>query len=164
MARRRSIGAGLVVAGAAVLGMTALTPPARAGVAVAEGTTATCTMDVGSVTASGDHTKHRVTAGTPPTMTVVPNQSGTGVYSPGQVRLSSTFVAQPELGLWYIVGWVVQGDVLSRSSYVLQNLGMYLDRLNRSGSVVVGRTSRRSTRPSWSRWSTDRRCGPRSTD
>jgi hypothetical protein len=99
-----------LVAGAALLLTTALTPPAQARVATAEGSAATCTLDVGSVTAAGDHTKHRVTAGTPPTMTVVPNQSGSAVYTPGQVRLSSTVLAAPEFGMWTVVGWVVQGD------------------------------------------------------
>jgi hypothetical protein len=61
-----------VMAGAAILLMTALTPPVHARVATAEGSAAACSMDVGSVTAAGDHTYRRVTAGTPPTIAAVP--------------------------------------------------------------------------------------------
>ncbi|NIK55408.1 hypothetical protein [Kribbella shirazensis] len=111
--------AGLMV-GMAVLLTTAITPPAQARVATAGGTAVTCTMDVGSVTASGDHTYRRVTAGTPPTMAVVPNRVAKGVYAPGQVRLSSTFVNEPDVAAtFHISGWVVQGSALYRSSYSL---------------------------------------------
>jgi len=111
--------AGLAAA-AAVLLTTALTPPAQAQVATAEGTAATCTMDVGSVTTAGDHTYRRITAGSPPTIAAIPRRVATGVYAPGQVRLSSTFVNEPDLGDQFgIVGWVVQGGVLYRSSYQL---------------------------------------------
>ncbi|MFG1819180.1 hypothetical protein ACGFIF_35835 [Kribbella sp. NPDC049174] len=70
------------------------------------------------MTAAGDHTYRRVSAGSPPTMVVVPGRVGTGIYSAGQVRLSTTFVAEPDLGtFWHIVGWVVQGGALYRSGY-----------------------------------------------
>lgn len=72
MSRPSIIRAGLLTAGAAVLLTTALTPPAQAQVATPEGTAATCTKDVGSVTAAGDHTYRRITAGKPPTIAVVP--------------------------------------------------------------------------------------------
>ena len=67
MSRPSSIRFGLV-AGAAVLLTTAFTSPAQARVTTAEGTAVTCTMDVGTVTATGDHTYHHITAGSPPTV------------------------------------------------------------------------------------------------
>lgn len=106
------------VAGAVVL-MAVVTTPGNAKVVVAEGPTAACTVDVGSVTAAGDHTFNRITAGRPPTMTVVPRRAATGVYAPGQVRLSTTLVNHPDGFGSAIVGWVVQGAVLYRSSYSL---------------------------------------------
>jgi hypothetical protein len=109
-----------VMAGAAILLMTALTPPVHARVATAEGSAAACSMDVGSVTAAGDHTYRRVTAGTPPTIAAVPQMRvAAGVYAPGP-RLSTTFVNQPDIGaVFYIAGWVVQGSALYRSTYSL---------------------------------------------
>ncbi|WP_433164030.1 hypothetical protein [Kribbella sp. CA-247076] len=79
-----------------------------------------CSMHVGTVTAGGDHTNHLVTAGSPPTMTVVLNRTASAVYAPGQVRLSSTFVAEPDIAAsWHIRGWVVQGGALYSSGYAL---------------------------------------------
>jgi hypothetical protein len=116
------------MAGAAILITTAITPPAVAQVTAAEGTAAACTMDVGSVTAAGDHTYRRITAGAPPSMAVVPVLAGTGVYAPGQVRLSTTFLNEPDASGSAIAGWVVQGDTLYRSVYSLQiSTGQYSD-------------------------------------
>ncbi len=127
MSRRTMIRTGLVLAGAAVLTTTALTPPAGAGEAVAEGSTVACTMDVGSVTAAGDHTYRRITAGAPSTMTVVPARAGTGVYAPGQVRLSTSFINTRDASGTLALGWVVLGDTLYRSDYLLElSLGQYL--------------------------------------
>ncbi|MFD3404642.1 hypothetical protein ACFWUU_28395 [Kribbella sp. NPDC058693] len=123
MSRPRTTRAGLA-AGAALLLMTALLPPAQAATTTAA---VTCTIDIGSVTATGDHTYREISATNPPTVQALPNRAGLGVYPPGSVRLSSTFVDQPEFGQWFAVGWVIQGDVLSRSSYVLQPPAGYLD-------------------------------------
>jgi hypothetical protein len=108
-----------LAATAAVLLTTALTPPAQAQVATAEGTAATCTMDAGSVTAAGNHTYRRITAGSPPTIAAVPQMRvTTGVYAPGQVRLSTSFLNEPDTGaVFYIAGYVVQGGTLYRSTY-----------------------------------------------
>jgi hypothetical protein len=112
--------AGLVMAGAAILITTAITPPAAARVTAAEGTAAACTLDVGSVTEAGDHTYRQITAGAPPTIKVVPARAGAAVYAPGQVRLSSTFVNIRDILGTGVRGWVVQGDALYRSHYLLE--------------------------------------------
>ena len=84
-------------------------------------------MDVGSVTAAGDHTFKTITAGAPPTVKAVPVRAGTGVYAPGQVRLSSSFVNQRDSTGTLVVGWAVLGDVLYRSDYLLElTFGQYL--------------------------------------
>lgn len=119
--------AGLLV-GVAVLLTTAITPPAQAALTTAEGTAASCTIEMGSVTAAGDHTDRKITAGTPPIVQAFPKHVGTKVYPPGTVRLTSSFVHDTEAGLVTVVGWVVQGDVLSRSSYTVEpTLGSYTD-------------------------------------
>lgn len=123
MSRGSIARAGLALAGMAALMVAAVTPSATARTTTAQQTAATCTLDIGSVTASGEHTARRVTAGTPSTVKDVPNRPspGAAVYTPGTVRLSSTFVNEPEQGLfWGIGGWVVQGDVLSFSRYDLR--------------------------------------------
>ncbi|MEI8411351.1 MULTISPECIES: hypothetical protein [unclassified Kribbella] len=126
MSQPSTMRAGLV-AGAAILLTTAFLPPAQARVGTAEGMAATCTMDVGSVTAAGGHTYRRVMAGAPPTVTPVANRAGAAIYPPGAVRLSTTFVNQPDVGLSHIGGWVVQGDALYRSSYTLDSVGRLTD-------------------------------------
>ncbi|WP_410786885.1 hypothetical protein [Kribbella sp. C-35] len=118
MSRPSTKGAGLL-AGVAVLLTTAITPPAQGRVVTAERAAVTCTMDVGSVTAGGDHTYRRITAGTPPTMSTVLNRAGTGLYPAGNVRASTTFVNQTESTVTYVGGWVLQGDSLYRSTYDL---------------------------------------------
>ena len=70
-------------------------------------------------------------------MKAVPNAAGTGVYKPGQVRLSSTFVNQGDAAGTAVVGWAVLGDVLYRSDYELRiGTGQYQQqpRLIRIGS------------------------------
>lgn len=121
---RPSITRACLAAGAALLLMTAFLPSAQASTTTAA---VTCTIDVGSVTAAGDHSYREISAGTPPSVRALPDRAGPGVYPPGTVRLSSTFVDEPEIGQWTAVGWVVQGDVLSRSSYTLQPPVGYAD-------------------------------------
>ena len=128
MSRRGMMRAGLALAGATVLTTAVLAPSGSARVVGAEGAAFACIMEVGSVTAGGDHTFKTVTAGAPPTVTLVPKRAGTGVYAPGQVRLSTTFVNEPDAIGSAIAGWVVQGDALYRSGYSLQiGTGFYLD-------------------------------------
>jgi hypothetical protein len=74
-------------------------------------------MDLGSVTAGGDHRSHRITANSPPTRT------NDHVVAPGlfkdQVRLSGAMFASQEPGGLFIGGHVIIGATLARSGYTL---------------------------------------------
>ena len=107
MNRRRFAAA---LAGTVALGGAVLAPSAHATGAGTQNATAACTEDVGSVTAAGAHTGATVTAGTPPT-TSAPGSTA-GVFKPGQVRLSTTFVSEPSTGGVDRSGYVVEGDGL----------------------------------------------------
>jgi hypothetical protein len=102
----------LAIAGTAVLAVAGFSAPADAAV---EGSAAACELTVGSVTAAGAHASSWVTATTPPTMRY--SGGGAGVYQPGQVRLSTTFIREPNIAGTDIYGWVVQGDSLYSSYY-----------------------------------------------
>ena len=121
---RPSITRACLAAGAALLLTTAFLPPAQAATTTAA---VTCEINAGSVTATGDHTFRRITATTPPTVQAFPTRVGKGVYAPGEVRLSSTFLEDSEVGFFTAVGWVVRGDVLSRTDYTVEpTLGSYI--------------------------------------
>jgi hypothetical protein len=148
--KRLKVGWGLL--GAAVLtGAAALVVPTQAGVAAAEGTAAACSLMAEAVTATGDDTESVVTASTPPskrlTSTVV------GVYQPGQVRLATTFVHEPDIPGMDVSGWVVQGDGLYFSAYLATYEGTpWQQRLIRIGggwanftALEVSQTIGRST-------------------
>jgi hypothetical protein len=86
-------------------------------------------MFPGSVTPAGVQTTAEVTAGTPPTMTG-PSAVGPAAFPPGQVRLSSTFEAEPNVAGIDRTGYVVQGDALYRRSY---NANAGIDQTKRIG-------------------------------
>ncbi|TCC52931.1 hypothetical protein E0H75_04080 [Kribbella capetownensis] len=105
------------LAGAALLtGAAAVVVPAQAGVAAAEGTAAACSLMTEAVTAPGDAMESVVTASTPPSKQLT--STVTGVYQPGQVRLATTVVHEPDIPGIEVSGWVVQGDGLYFSAYV----------------------------------------------
>jgi len=68
-----------------------------------------------SVTATGADAAGVVTATRPPSK----GSSGStaGIYKPGQVRLATTFIHEPNIAGVDVSGWVVQGDSLYFSSY-----------------------------------------------
>ncbi|MFI5691554.1 hypothetical protein ACIA58_06920 [Kribbella sp. NPDC051586] len=110
---RRKFAAAL--AGAVALSGAVLAPSAHATGAGTQSATAACGQVVGSVTAAGAHTGATVMAGTPPT-TGAPGSTA-GVFKPGQVRLSTTFVSEPSTGGVDRSGYVVEGDSLYYRSY-----------------------------------------------
>ncbi|WP_238162811.1 hypothetical protein [Kribbella capetownensis] len=99
-----------VLAAAAVLGA-----PAEAGVAAMEGAAAACSLVAESITATGTDAGSVITATTPPSK----RATGTtpGIFEPGQVRLATTFIHEPNIAGVDVSGWVVQGDGLYRSFY-----------------------------------------------
>jgi hypothetical protein len=105
--KRRSISH--LLAGAAALTATALTVPAHATGATAEGAVDACRVYEGSVTADGAHN------GGPTTTT--PGGSTLGVFEPGKVRLSTTFTTYSHVLGADISGWVVHGDSLYERRY-----------------------------------------------
>jgi hypothetical protein len=86
-------------------------------------------MFPGAVTPAGVQTTAEVTAGTPPTMTG-PSAVGPAAFPPGQVRLSSTFEAEPNVAGVDRTGFVVQGDALYLRSY---NANAGIDQAKRIG-------------------------------
>jgi hypothetical protein len=114
------------LAGAVVLTAAAFVPSAEATeTAAAEA----CSMNPGSVTPAGTQTGAKITAGTPPTMTT-PGTVGPPVFPAGQVRLSSTFEAEPNVAGVDRSGYVVQGDSLYFRSY---NFNAGIDETSRIG-------------------------------
>jgi len=102
------------LAGAAALTATAFTTPGYATGATAEGTAGACSLGTESITATGGDTGSMVTATKPPSQ-----DSGTtaGIFQPGQVRLASNFIHEPNIAGMDVSGWVIQGDTLYYSSY-----------------------------------------------
>ncbi|TDO56641.1 hypothetical protein EV651_11228 [Kribbella sp. VKM Ac-2571] len=103
------------LAGAAVLALTSLAASPAA--ATPSGATAACMVNVGSVTGDGGQTYRTVTSTTPPT--AGPQRTTTGVFQPGAVRLSSTFIdsANPMVPGSARNGFVVIGDSLYTRGY-----------------------------------------------
>jgi hypothetical protein len=111
-------------AGGAALAAAALTPAAAQG-AVTPGTTAqrsaaACEIWQGSVTATGQHTFSEPTATTPPTVTH--RKTISGVFKPGQVRLSARMTNEPDTAGPSRYGYVVIGDGLYWSNYSVNEI------------------------------------------
>jgi hypothetical protein len=107
--------AGLVLAAAV---------PANA--AAAEAASPVCTVWQGSVTADGGHGKLGVRATVPPS--TVNDPVTTGVYKPGQVRLSARQTEEPMPQGAQRGGYVVIGDALYWSVYVTDTNGHVIDK------------------------------------
>ena len=110
---------GSVVLSAAALLAVGLFPGAADAVTTTSGDASAgkCTMDLGSVTAGGDHRSQRITANSPPTRT------NDRVVAPGlfddQVRLSGSMFTSPTPGGVYVAGHVIIGGTLTYSGYTL---------------------------------------------
>lgn len=109
---------GSVVLSAAALLAVGLLPGAADAVTTTAGDASAgkCTMDLGSVTAGGDHRSQRITANSPPTRT------NGGVVAPGlfkdPVRLSSSMFTSPDPAGVYVGGHVIMGGKMAYSGYV----------------------------------------------
>ncbi|MGW5191579.1 hypothetical protein ACWEOO_20185 [Kribbella sp. NPDC004138] len=109
--KRRSTFACL--AGTVALTAATFVPTAHA---APQAATEACTLGLGSVDAAGAQTSAGVTAGMPPTMKG-PTAVDEPVFPPGKVRLSSTWVTEPNVAGFDRSGYVVQGDALYRYFY-----------------------------------------------
>ncbi len=109
--KRRSTFACL--AGTVALTAAAFVPTAHA---VPQAATEACWVSLGSVDPAGAQTGASVTAGKPPTMKG-PSPVDEPVFPPGQVRLSSTWVTEPNVAGFDRSGYVVRGDALYRYFY-----------------------------------------------
>jgi hypothetical protein len=79
-------------------------------------TTAACSLVLGSVTSGGDHTRQSIISTSPPA-TSARETVAEGLFADGEVRLSSYYVAEPDIPGLDISGLVVQGNHLYSSSY-----------------------------------------------
>ncbi|NIK54340.1 hypothetical protein [Kribbella shirazensis] len=97
-------------------------PPAQAsttGQATPARTTAkavVCGINVGAVTAAGDHVTETYAATRPPTQTAY-QMGPRAFYPPGQARLSSTFLTFGDALETQVVGYLTLGDSMYSSSY-----------------------------------------------
>ena len=109
------------LAGAAVLAVALGSTVAPAN-AESSAATATCTLDLGSVTAAGAQTTRTITATSP--ITVSPVKSVPGVYPAGSVQHISTFrdIPAPQAGRARS-GLVVMGGALYNTTYNLNSNG-----------------------------------------
>src|SRR5437773_7299626 len=89
----------LALAGGTALAAAALTPTGAQGAATlgntAQRAAAACSIWLGSVTPEGAHTSSRVVATAPPSVQGLLTTQY--VFGPGQVRLSSRFVSEPDI-------------------------------------------------------------------
>jgi hypothetical protein len=116
--------------GGLALLMTALAtgPPAQAsttGQAAPVPTTAqavVCGINVGAVTAAGDHVTETYTATKPPTQTAY-QQGPRAFYPPGQAHLSSTFLTFRDALETQVSGYLTLGDAMYSSSYFKTTAG-----------------------------------------
>jgi hypothetical protein len=101
-------------------GVLALTLGLGAGVpaqaATSAATAATCSLRLGSVTATGAHTSRTITATIPITVSAI--RTTAGAFAPGQVQHTSTFVGSPLLDEEGRAGLTVLGGALYSSTYV----------------------------------------------
>ncbi|MEV5960747.1 hypothetical protein AB0L70_03230 [Kribbella sp. NPDC051952] len=107
------------LAGAALA--AAVVTPAHATDAAVEGSAAVCGMYPGSVLANGAHSSSGITVGYPPVSIGFPGVTP-NVFSPGAVRLSTTFTSDPHSAGAGNEGWVVQGDSLYYRSYWIDSM------------------------------------------
>ncbi|MDX6281091.1 MAG: hypothetical protein QOH03_2162, partial [Kribbellaceae bacterium] len=77
---------------------------------------AACQLDLGSVTAAGDH-RTQVFAATAPPSKTVDQFVGRGAYPAGQVRLSGQMLADPNAGGPDVSGHLVLGSAMYLSRY-----------------------------------------------
>jgi hypothetical protein len=115
--------------GAAALAMGVL--PATAATAGTTGATAAasttsaaaaCLLSLGSVTSGGDHARQNISSTAPPT-TSGRAITTAGVYPDGQPRLSSYFIAEPDIAGLDISGNVVIGDSMYSQYYQTDGTG-----------------------------------------
>jgi hypothetical protein len=111
----------VVLSAASLLGVGLLPGPADAVTTIGDASAGICGLDLGSVTAGGDHRSQRITAGSPPTRTnnriVVPKLYGE------PVRLSTSMFASLLSGDPLIEGHVIIGPTLARSGYAFSSDG-----------------------------------------
>lgn len=121
--KQRLVRRGSVVLSAAALLVVGLLPGAAdaATTTAGDASASMCGLDLGSVTAGGDHRSQRITAGSPPTRTnnriVVPKLYGE------PVRLSTSMFASLLSGDPLIGGHVIIGPNLARSGYAFSSDG-----------------------------------------
>jgi hypothetical protein len=123
--KERLVRRGSVVLGAGALLAAGLLFPGAADAVTTtagEASAGRCSMDLGSVTAAGDHRSQRITANSPPTRT------NDRVVAPGvfkeQVRLSGTTFTVPSAGGDLVESQVILGGTLARSVYTFVNGGL----------------------------------------
>jgi len=111
----------VVLSAASLLGVGLLPGAADAVTTTGAASAGKCGLDLGSVTARGDHRSQRITAGSPPTRTnvrfVVPK-----LYDE-PVRLSTSMFRSLFGGDPLIEGHVIIGSTLARSTYAFMNDG-----------------------------------------
>lgn len=117
--KKRLVGRSSVVLSAAALLAVGLFPGAADAVTTTTGDASAgkCAMDLGSVTAGGDHRLQRITGNSPPTRT-----SGGVVASDlfdDQVRLSGSVFSAPDPRGVYVAGHVIVGGTLVYNGYTL---------------------------------------------
>ncbi|WP_433158541.1 hypothetical protein [Kribbella sp. CA-247076] len=116
---RKTTGLAAAAVLAAGLGFAA-GAPAQAGTSATTGTSAAnaaCSLRLGSVTATGAHTSRTVTATAP--ITVGGVRGTAGVFAPGQVQHTGTFVGSPFGNGESRRGLTVLGGALHSSAYVV---------------------------------------------
>ncbi|TDW92856.1 hypothetical protein EV137_0117 [Kribbella pratensis] len=122
--KRRLVRRGSVVLSAAALLAVGLFPGAADAVTTTTGDVSAgkCALDLGSVTAGGDHRSQRITANSPPTRT------NDHVVAPGlfkdPVRLSGSTFTVPSPGGDLVESQVITGGTLARSVYTFVNGGL----------------------------------------
>ena len=104
------------LAGAVVLAAVVTMAPATATGGAAQTAAATCGVRPGSVLDNGAHDSSGATIGYPP-RTIGFAGVTFNVFTPGAVRLSTTFTTDPYSAGAANEGWVVQGDSLYYRSY-----------------------------------------------
>jgi hypothetical protein len=121
--------------GAAALLVAAGVIPGTGTAAEAATAAATCSLDAGTVSASGDHLVRTVFSSKPPRATGA-GEYGSGVYAPGQVRLSSSMVARP----WPVDGPGAEGSTVT--GYVVIGDGLYWTNYVSANNAVTGGSTR----------------------
>jgi hypothetical protein len=125
--KQRLVRRGSVVLGAAALLAVGLFPGAADAVTTTarDASAGKCAMDLGSVSAGGDHRSQHITATSPPTRTN-DHVVAADPFS-GQVRLSGSMYASPDPRGVYVAGHVIIGSTVVYNGYTLVG-GRDLDR------------------------------------